>query len=76
MSSENSNFKEVIARALGPVAELLNDPTISEVLINGPFQVFVERAGKLELTKVQLEKQSAAELAEIIIDTFAGQQQQ
>ena len=53
MSSENSNFKEVIARALGPVAELLNDPTISEVLINGPFQVFVERAGKLELTKVQ-----------------------
>jgi transglutaminase-like putative cysteine protease len=29
-----------------------------------------------ELTKVQLEKQSAAELAEIIIDTFAGQQQQ
>ena len=29
-----------------------------------------------ELTKVQLEKQSATELAEIIIDTFAGQQQQ
>ncbi len=29
-----------------------------------------------ELTKVQLEKQSANELAEIIIDTFAGQQQQ
>lgn len=29
-----------------------------------------------ELTNVQLEKQSADELAEIIIDTFAGQQQQ
>ncbi len=29
-----------------------------------------------ELTKVQLEKQSAADDAEIIIDTFAGQQQQ
>lgn len=53
MSSENSNFKEVIARALGPVAELLNDPLISEVLINGPHQVFVERNGKLELTQVQ-----------------------
>jgi transglutaminase-like putative cysteine protease len=29
-----------------------------------------------ELTKVQLEKQSAADAAEIIINTFAGQQQQ
>ena len=29
-----------------------------------------------ELTKVQLEKQSAADIPEIIIDTFAGQQQQ
>ena len=53
MSSENSNFKEVIARALGPVSELLNDPTISEVLINGPKQIFVERDGKLELTTAQ-----------------------
>ena len=50
MSSENSNFKEVIARALAPVEEFLNDPRVSEVLINGPDQIFVERRGKLELT--------------------------
>lgn len=50
MSSENSNFKEVIARALAPVEEFLNDPRVSEVLINGPDQIFVERHGKLELT--------------------------
>lgn len=50
MSSDQSNFKEVIARALGPVSEYLNDPTVSEVLINGPNQIFVERKGKLELT--------------------------
>ncbi|MEO7531453.1 MAG: transglutaminase family protein, partial [Sediminibacterium sp.] len=29
-----------------------------------------------ELTNVQLEKQSGADIPEIIIDTFAGQQQQ
>jgi hypothetical protein len=53
MSSENSNFKEVIARALGPVQEFLNDPGVSEVLINGHDQIFVERNGKLELTKAK-----------------------
>lgn len=47
---DNSNFKEVIERALGPVQEYLNDPGVSEVLINGPHQIFVERKGKLELT--------------------------
>lgn len=50
MSSDQSNFKEVIARALAPVSEYLNDPGVSEVLINGPDQIFVERKGKLELT--------------------------
>ena len=49
-SDDNSNFKEVIQRALGPVEEYLADPGVSEVLINGPNQIFVERKGKLELT--------------------------
>lgn len=53
MSDSQSNFKEVIARALGPVSEYLEDPTVSEVLINGPSQIFVERKGKLELTTAQ-----------------------
>lgn len=50
MSDGQSNFKEVIERALGPVQEYLQDPGVSEVLINGPNQIFVERKGKLELT--------------------------
>jgi pilus assembly protein CpaF len=54
MSSDSSeNFKEVISRALGPVNEFLNDPGVSEVLINGPNQIFVERRGKLELTNAK-----------------------
>lgn len=48
--SDGNNFKEVIARALYPINEFLNDPGVSEVLINGPDQIFVERKGKLELT--------------------------
>lgn len=50
MSDNQANFKEVIARALAPVSDFLNDPAVSEILINGPFQIFVEKKGKLELT--------------------------
>lgn len=36
---------------LGPIEPLLNDPEIDEVMVNGPFQIYVERRGKLELTE-------------------------
>ena len=35
---------------LGPLEPLLKDDTISDILINGPQQVFVERDGKLQLS--------------------------
>ena len=35
---------------LGPLEPLLKDDTVNDILVNGPHQVFVERAGKLELT--------------------------
>jgi hypothetical protein len=35
---------------LGPIQSLLNDDSITEVMVNGPQKVFVERLGKLELT--------------------------
>ncbi|MDQ1512280.1 MAG: pilus assembly protein CpaF [Microbacteriaceae bacterium] len=34
----------------GPLQPLLDDPSISEVMVNGPDQIFVERGGKLTLT--------------------------
>jgi pilus assembly protein CpaF len=37
---------------LGPLEPLLKDPTVSDILINGPKQVFVERRGKMERTNV------------------------
>ena len=36
----------------GPLELLLKDPTISDILINGPQKVYVERRGKLEKTDV------------------------
>jgi pilus assembly protein CpaF len=38
---------------LGPLEPLLKDPSISDILVNTYAQVFVERAGRLELTRVR-----------------------
>jgi pilus assembly protein CpaF len=37
---------------LGPLEPLLQDPTISDILVNGAKEVYVERAGLLEETKI------------------------
>src|SRR5262245_17880580 len=37
----------------GPLEVLLKDPTVSDILINGPINVFVERRGKMEKTDVK-----------------------
>lgn len=34
----------------GPIEEFLNDPEVTEVMVNGPEQIFVERSGKLYKT--------------------------
>ena len=38
---------------LGPLEMLLKDATISDILINGPKSIYVERRGKMEKTAVQ-----------------------
>jgi len=37
---------------LGPLEPLLQDPTINDILVNGPKQVYVERAGLLEESNI------------------------
>lgn len=37
---------------LGPLERLLRDPLVTDVMVNGPDQVFVERAGVVELAAV------------------------
>ena len=38
---------------LGPLEELLSDPNITDIMVNGPEQTYVERKGKLELANIQ-----------------------
>ena len=37
---------------LGPLEPLMSDETVTDIMVNGPKQVYVERKGKLELTEV------------------------
>ncbi|NJR79970.1 CpaF family protein [Sphingomonas corticis] len=37
---------------LGPLEELLADPEISDIMVNGPDQTFVEKKGRLELAQI------------------------
>ncbi|PIE09721.1 MAG: type II secretion system protein E [Rhodobacterales bacterium] len=39
-------------KGLGPLETLLQDDTVNDILVNGPQQIFIERAGKLELSDV------------------------
>jgi pilus assembly protein CpaF len=47
-------IEDVVAEitGFGPIEPLLRDGTVTEVMVNGPRQVYIERKGKLELTNV------------------------
>ncbi|MFK8136825.1 MAG: ATPase, T2SS/T4P/T4SS family [Bdellovibrionales bacterium] len=62
IDSEGSEFsrderakiiKEVLdeALALGPLEDLLEDEDVSEIMVNGPKKIFIEKKGKLSLSK-------------------------
>jgi pilus assembly protein CpaF len=42
-----------LATGLGPLEPLLSDPCVDEVMVNGPGEVWVERAGRIEPTSVR-----------------------
>jgi pilus assembly protein CpaF len=55
---------------LGPLEPLLADPTVSEILVNGHKQVYVERFGKLQLVNTRFG--SSAHLMRIIDKIVSG----
>ncbi|MFC4557607.1 CpaF family protein [Virgibacillus kekensis] len=54
-TEDRNKLKEEIENDLtgyGPITPLLNDESVSEVMVNGPNQVYAERNGRLELTDI------------------------
>ena len=55
---------------LGPIEPLLKDPSVADIIINTHEQVYVERSGNLELTKVKFK--DSAHLLRIIDKIVTG----
>ncbi len=55
---------------LGPLEELLADPAISDIMVNGPDQTYVERKGKLELAQIQFrDEEHLFQIAQRIVNS-------
>ena len=52
-------FEKTIYHFLEPVGEFLRDPTVTEVMINGPDEVYIERKGRLSLTEARFPSEGA-----------------
>ncbi|BAF59632.1 MAG: CpaF family protein [Pelotomaculum sp.] len=52
--------KEIVddAIAFGPITPLLNDPDITEVMVNGPDKVYIEKNGIIQLTDIRFRNNS------------------
>lgn len=48
-------------RRLGPLQEILDDHSITEVMINGPEHIFIEQAGRVRESEVKFESQRQLE---------------
>ena len=50
-------FEQIVAEilGLGPLEPLLADESITEIMVNGPKKIFVERAGKLQRVNITFE---------------------
>jgi len=56
-------FEETLLQFLAPIRPFLDDASVSEIMINGPNTIYVERKGRLELTGVTFANRDALEAA-------------
>ncbi len=52
---------------MGPLEPLLGDPDVTEVMVNGPGSVWVERAGRLERVDLDLDTEAIEHLIERVV---------
>lgn len=60
---KESVYLNTIRNFLGPIMPLLDDESITEVMINGPKEIWVESAGKIKKTDVQFASEDALRAA-------------
>jgi len=65
-------FEATIANFLSPVKDYLADESVTDILINGPSTIFIERKGKLIKTEAKFEDEGSLLAAARNIAQFVG----
>ncbi len=65
-------FDETLLQFLEPVRVYLEDPAVSEVMINGPNQIYIEKKGQLELVPAKFASREALTAALRNMAQFVG----
>lgn len=65
-------YEETLLSFLAPIRPFLDDPKVSEIMINGPNQIFIEKGGLLTLTDARFSSAEALNAALRNIAQFVG----
>jgi pilus assembly protein CpaF len=65
-------FEDSVGTFLSPVKQYLDEDAVSEILVNGPNEIFVERRGLLEKTPAKFHDEQALQAAVRNIAQFVG----
>ena len=65
-------FEQTLLKFLSPVRPFLDDPTVTEIMINGPDQIFIERRGKLYVTDAKFLTQDSLTAAMRNLAQYVG----
>jgi pilus assembly protein CpaF len=65
-------YEQTLDHLLGPIRSFLHDPSVSEVMINGFDEIYIERRGKLERTEARFRNEDALRAAMRNVAQFVG----
>ncbi|MEO8800581.1 MAG: CpaF family protein [Polyangiaceae bacterium] len=65
-------FEETLLQFFAPIRPFLDDPTVSEIMINRPDQIYIERGGQLTLTDAKFSSRDALIAALRNLAQFVG----
>ncbi|MFN0052538.1 MAG: CpaF family protein [Planctomycetales bacterium] len=72
--SREAIFEASLGYFLAPIRELLDDETITEVMVNGFDEVYIERRGKLEFTDARFDSEDALLTAVHNVAQYVGRE--
>ncbi len=72
MDKNRGIFEDSLAEFLKPIKSLLDDATVTEIMINGAFEIFYEVSGKIKKSECVFESEAALLAAARNISQFVG----